>query len=557
MPVRTPGAVAGQNPPAAMPQPLSGGPLVCTLAAGRVSARSPNAEREVVMEGSTMVEPTHGLARNALGLPQVLFCIVTGAAPIAAMLFNDYWAVYGGGWAAPSAFIMATVAFTVFSVGYVAMARRVTAAGGFYSFVSHAFGQSLGMGTALLIAACYTVFAAGVTGVTAYFANSTVNDWFGLDIPVWIWEFGTLGIMVALAFFHIELTARILGFFLMIEVAALLVFAFATLFQPKHGFVLDGLLPWNFFDSTGNGTKAAFKTATVGAGFFGAFWSWIGFEMAPNYAEESKDPKRIMGPATYISVIGLGVLYTFVTWMLVVAYGKSGIIPGLLNQGSGPGQVASVFYPATDRAFGLDIGGESLLTRAFELTIVTGSFACQLAFFNTATRYFFSMGREGILPRQLGRTHPTHHSAYYASTLVGVFSALIMAGFLLYDSSTTGALFRLGTWVPMMGNIGILSVMALVSVAIVKYFATTAKDGQKLWATIIAPILACAAMIVATYLLIKYRTTLGGASGVPFVDWMWVPPALVFLIGIAVAQLYRVRDRDRYEGIGRYLHEDA
>ncbi len=54
--------------------------------------------------------------------------------------------------------------------------------------------------------------------------------------------------------------------------------------------------------------------------------------MAPNYAEESKDPKKIMGPATYISVIGLGVLYTFVTWMLVVAYGKAGIIPGINAQ---------------------------------------------------------------------------------------------------------------------------------------------------------------------------------------------------------------------------------
>jgi amino acid transporter len=508
------------------------------------------------MEGSTMVEPTHGLARNALGLPQVLFCIVTGAAPIAAMLFNDYWAVYGGGWAAPSAFIMATVAFTVFSVGYVAMARRVTAAGGFYSFVSHAFGQSLGMGTALLIAACYTLFTAGVTGVTAYFANATFNDWFSVDIPVWVWEFGTLGIMVLLAFFHIELTARILGVFLAIEVTALLVFAFATLFQPKHGLVFESLLPWNFFDSTGNGSKAAFGAGTIGAGFFGAFWSWIGFEMAPNYAEESRDPKKIMGPATYISVIGLGILYTFVTWMLVVAYGKSGIIPGLNAQVKG--EVASVFYPATDRAFGLDIGGESLLTRAFELTIVTGSFACQLAFFNTATRYFFSMGREGILPKKLGKTHPVHHSAFVASTLVGVFCALVIAGFLWYSTSTLGALLFLGTWVPMMGNIGILSVMALVSVAIIKYFATTAKDGQKLWATIVAPVLACAAMIAATYLLINNRTTLaGGVTTIPFVNWMWLPPLLVFLLGIGLAQLYKARDRARYEGIGRYLHEDA
>ena len=29
------------------------------------------------------------LARNALGLPQILFCIVTGSAPLAAMMFND------------------------------------------------------------------------------------------------------------------------------------------------------------------------------------------------------------------------------------------------------------------------------------------------------------------------------------------------------------------------------------------------------------------------------------------------------------------------------------
>ena len=119
---------------------------------------------------------------------------MTGAAPIAAMLFNDPWAVFGGGWAAPSAFIIATVGFTVFSVGYIAMARRVTAAGGFYSFASHGFGQTIGMGVALLIAACYLIFSAGVTGVTAYFANTTIDDWFGVDIPVWVFEFGTLAV---------------------------------------------------------------------------------------------------------------------------------------------------------------------------------------------------------------------------------------------------------------------------------------------------------------------------------------------------------------------------
>ena len=103
--------------------------------------------------------------------------------------------------------------------------------------------------------------------------------------------------------------------------------------------------------------------------------------------------------------------------MLVVAWGKNGITGGVTAQFNG--DIASVFYPQTDRVFPIDIGGASLLTRAFQLTIVTGSFACQLAFFNTATRYLFSMGREGVLPRALGRTHPTHKSPHVASFVVG------------------------------------------------------------------------------------------------------------------------------------------
>src|SRR6188768_2624182 len=52
----------------------------------------------------------HELARDALGLPAVLFCIVTGAAPLAAMMFNVPVAVSGGGYAVPAAFLLATIA---------------------------------------------------------------------------------------------------------------------------------------------------------------------------------------------------------------------------------------------------------------------------------------------------------------------------------------------------------------------------------------------------------------------------------------------------------------
>lgn len=519
---------------------------------------------ETRREGATteVVDAMHGghytLARNALGLRQVLFCIVTGSAPIAAMLFNSPWAIYGAGWAAPALFIWATVIFTIFSVAYVAMAKKVTAAGGFYSFVSHGFGQVLGMGTAITIAGCYIFFAAGVTGVTAYFANTTILDWTGADIPVWIIEFGTLAAMMALSFFHVELTAKILGVFLVTELAGLLVFGVLALFQPESGLHFSSLNPLAIFDGDNNTAVAAFGAGTLGVGFFGAFWSWIGFEMAPNYAEESRDPKRIMGPATYISVIGLGILYTFICWMLVVAWGATNITGAVQAQFAG--DIASVFYPQTDRVGAIDLGSATLLTRVFQLTIVTGSFACQFAFFNTATRYLFSMGREGVLPKTLGRTHRTHHSAFIASTTVGVLCAIIIGAFLWKDSSTLGAILKLGTWAPLMGNIGILSIMALVSLAIIRYFLTESGEsitGVRILEVVVAPLVAAAGLAFATYLLVKNRTTLAGTSGAIFLDYAWLWPILMFAGGVVLALLYRTRDPKRYAGIGRYLHEDV
>jgi hypothetical protein len=75
---------------------------------------------------------------------------------------------------------------------------------------------------------------------------------------------------------------------------------------------------------------------------------------------------------------------------------------------------------------------------------------------------------------------------------------------------------------------------------------------------VVAPLAAAAIMFGATWLLIDNRNTLSsGGAGIPFVEYMWVPPLVVFIIGMALAQFYRTRDRGRYEGIGRYLHEDV
>jgi amino acid transporter len=491
---------------------------------------------------------TGRLAQNALGLPGVLFCIVTGAAPIAAMLFNVPVTVLGGGFASPAAFLIATIVLTIFAVGYIEMARTVTAAGGFYSFVSHGFGPILGMGTAALISLCYVIFSCAVIGVTGYFASTSFNDWFSVDIPAWVYMAVIIVLLTTFAWFHIELTSKILGVFLITELIGLLIFGFAILFQGgEDGLSLSPLNPAELFDNSA--AISAFGAAAVGIALFGAFWSWVGFEMAPNYAEESKDPHKIAGVAMYTSVIGLGILYIFISWMFVTGWGLQGSADAVAAQYEGT--YASAFYPLTDRYVG------SGLTTLFEILIVTGSFACCLAFYNTSSRYFFSMGREGLLPRSLGKVHPTHRSPYFASMLVTTLVVLYVGAFTIADSSTLAALLKLGTWSPLLGVLGILAIQALVSFAIIRYFMTQAREGHHPIKTLVAPLIGGVAQIGACYLLIKYRGDLSGAADNWFVKLIpWFVLA-IFISGIVVALYWRSSQPDKYQAIGRFVHEDA
>ena len=59
--------------------------------------------------------------------------------------------------------------------------------------------------------------------------------------------------------------------------------------------------------------------------------------MAPNYAEESRDPHKIAKAATYASVIGLGILYIFISCMFVTGWG----LTGSAQAGRGPVRRAS------------------------------------------------------------------------------------------------------------------------------------------------------------------------------------------------------------------------
>ena len=502
---------------------------------------APTAGTAAGVSPSSPAEPGR-LAGGALGLPSVLFCIVTGAAPLAAMLFNVPLATLGGGYASPAAFIVATIALTIFSVGYIAMCRRVTSAGGFYTFVTRGLGRVVGLGSGLLIAICYMVFAAAVTGTMGYFASTTVESLTGVAIPAWAYMIAGLALMSLFAVFHIELTAKVLGVALIAELLVLIVLAVGVFAAGgAEGFSIAPLNPVNIF-----GNSAAiqvFGTGAAGVALFAAFWSWVGFEMAPNYAEETRDPHRIAKAATYGSVIGLGVFYTVISYVFVTGWGLNGSAEAIKAQYAG--ETASAFYPLTDRFVG------SWATVLMEILIVTGSFACAMAFYNTSARYLFALGREGVLPSALARTS-SRLSPVIAAMTVTVLVGLYCLAFVIYDPSNEGALLKLGTWSPLLGVLGILAVQALVSIAIIRYFLTTARSEFRWWSTFIAPVLGFAAMVGACVLLVVNRYDLAGAGDAAYIRLLPWGVLAVFVAGMAVAMVLRSRYPRRYSRIGQF-----
>jgi amino acid transporter len=494
----------------------------------------------------------HKLHAGAVGLAGVLFLTVTGAAPISAMLFNTPLSVgYGNGIGTPAGFAFATVILAIFSVGYVAMARKVTAAGGFYSFISHGLGRELGMASGLAMVVAYSVFEASLCGGFAYFATLKLAQ-YGYTVS-WYWPaLFMVGLIAILAYFDVHISARVLGIALISEVAALVIFDLVVFGHGGENIQAGALNPINAFTnlpSSGSGSSAVAAGAWA-VGVFFAFWSWVGFEMAPNYGEESKNPKKIVPMAMYISVIGLGIFYTITSWAALSAYSST---------------AAAATQAATDASgFFLKPAvhfGNQLLSDVMSYLIITGSFACGMAFHNTTARYFYSLGREKVLPHQLGRTHEKHKSPHIASTTQSVIAALIIVAFALFAAvdKHLGASYSVGYLqvyglMAFMGVVLILFIQALVSIAIWNYFRTHHPGEHHIWTHTIAPIISVIGQVAVLSVAIDKIDFLGG--GYHYAWYLVIIDVLVFVGGIGYALYLKSSDRAKYETIGRMVHEN-
>ena len=180
----------------------------------------------------------------------------------------------------------------------------------------------------------YAVLTAAIIGAFAYFASVTVESWTGVSIPVWVLLFGALAVDVLFAWFEVRITARVLGVFFVAELLARVVFAVAVLAQGgESGLSAAPLNPLAVIDN--EAALTVFGAAAPGLALFGAFWSWVGFEMAPNYGEETVRRPRIMTAAMLGTLLVLAVVYVLVSYAFVSGYGPGGVAKGVAAQSRG------------------------------------------------------------------------------------------------------------------------------------------------------------------------------------------------------------------------------
>src|SRR5258707_11562917 len=123
-----------------------------------------------------------------------------------------------------------------------------------------------------------------------------------------------------------------------------------------------------------------------------------------------------------------------------------------------------------------------------------------MAFHNTTARYFYSLGREGLLPSALGRTHHKFKSPHIASIVQSVIAAIIIVLFAVFTGTNdpaSQAYLQLYGLMAVMGVIIILSVQALVSLAILVYYERYHRDEAHWWKTRLAPPLALGSQAAA------------------------------------------------------------
>lgn len=446
---------------------------------------------------------THELSRRRIGVPDIVFFVVAASSPLtvaAGGLPMSY--ATSGVLGVPVIYLVLSAVLATFSAGYAAMSRHISNAGAFYSYIARGLGRVPGVGASFVALVAYNAMQVGLYGLFGFAASGLISSELGVDIPWWVTSLVALALIAFLGYRRIDLNAKVLAVLLVCESLTVLTFDISQVSSAPAGLSAEPF------------TWGALTTGAVGAGFCWVMASFMGFESGAIYSEECRDPRRTVSRATYIAVAVIGVFYAFTAWAMAMGTGAGNIIDAAGKHGP-------------DLVFVL--GGDTLGPTFATLTLtfmVTALFAALLSFHNAVARYFFALGREGVLPKALGLAHPRHGSPHLGSLTQTVIAALVVIGFGLSGGDPTNTLFN---WFTNLGALGVILLLVVTSVSVLGFFRRE-RRGESAWSRVVAPALSGAALAVVLVLAVVNFDALLGTPPDSVLNWLI--PGLVLIAGL-------------------------
>jgi APA family basic amino acid/polyamine antiporter len=267
----------------------------------------------------------------------------------------------------------------------------------------------------------------------------------GLDIPIWLATDYRSAAKETLA-----AAPHVLGVPIVVNVLAISVVAFITVIlvwgvkeSARFNAVIVGIKllvllffvlvslgyvhPENWHPFAPNGFKG------IGAGAAVIFFAFIGFDAVSTCAEECKNPGRDMPIGIIGSLVACTIIY------IVIAAVFTGLIPF----------AALSATASADRADPLTLAMRYVqmpgwMVAVVALGAVVAQTAVLLVFQLGQPRIFFSMARDGLLPKVFARVHPRFGTPHVSTILTGVVVG-VASGFAnideMVDLTNIGTLF--------------------------------------------------------------------------------------------------------------------
>ncbi|MEU6510830.1 MULTISPECIES: amino acid permease [unclassified Streptomyces] len=392
-------------------------------------------------------------------------------------------------------FLIAGVASACAALSYAEFAGLIPKAGSAYTYGYAVLGEFAGwfIGWDLLLE--YTAIVAVVAiGISGYF--SFLVQEMGANLPHWMLGAPGTGDGHRVDLFAVVLCLLIAWLLnLGIRSAA----RFETLVVALKVLVVLLVIGVGVFHIDSANYHPFFPYG-IGGAFTGAatvFFAVFGYDAMSTAAEESKDAQRHMPKAIIYSLAISMVLYVAACLVLTGMQNYRHI-----NKESG--------FATAFKSVGLNALADVIAVGA-----IIGILTVMFTFMLGVTRVWFSMSRDGLLPKWFAKTHPTRHVPTRVTWIVGAGSAAI-AGFVPIGSAAE------------LTNIGILLAFVVVCTAVI-VLRYRQPDLPRTFRTPWMPVVPALGVVFSIW-LITYLT------------WeTWVRFAVWFVIGCVIYFRYSYR----------------